>query len=103
LIILISDSGYVDFKTIKEYYLEQGVPHIGEQFVSNIIEQIETLPETPDIGRKIPEFNTNKIRELIHTPFRIIYLREEKSIHIARVWRSEKLLKMQNTPAEKNI
>jgi len=103
LIILISDSAYADFKAIKDYYLEEGVPHIGEQFISSIIEHIETLPENPDIGRTVPEFNTKKIRELIHTPFRIIYLREKKSIHVVRIWRSERMLKLQNTPAEKEI
>ncbi len=101
--VLISDSAYADLKAIKEYYIEGGVPHIGEQFISSIIEHIETLPDNPDIGRKVPEFDTKKIRELIHSPFRIIYLREEKSIHVVRVWRSERLLKLQNTPAEKEI
>ncbi len=103
MIILISDSAYADLKAIKEYYIEEAVPHIGEQFISSIIEHIETLSENPDIGRKVPEFNTKKIRELIHNPFRIIYLREEKSIHVVRVWRSERLLKLQNTPAKKEI
>ncbi len=101
--ILISDSAYADFKAIKEYYNNEGVPHIGEQFLSSIIEHIETLCDNPDIGKKVPEFDTKKIRELIHVPFRIIYLREEKSIHVVRVWRSERLLKLHNTPAKKEI
>jgi len=82
--ILISDSAYSDFEIIKEYYTEKNVPHIGEQF----------------IGRKVPEFNIEKIRELIHGPFRVVYLREEQSIHVVRIWRSERLLKLENTPAE---
>ncbi len=94
MIILISDSAYADFIAIKEYYLKQGVSHIGEQFVSSIIEHIETLPENSNSGKKVPEFNTNKIRELIHNPFRLIYLREDKSIHIIKIWRTEKLLKL---------
>jgi len=98
--ILISDSAYSDLEAIKEYYIEEGVPHIGEQFIVSIIEHIETLPANPDIGRKVPEFNTDKIRELIHGPFRVVYLREEQSIHVVRIWRSEKLLKLENTPAE---
>ena len=101
--VLISDSAYEDLIDIKEYYSDEGVPHIGEQFILSIIKHIETIPDNPDIGRKVPEFNTKKIRELIHNPFRIIYLREEKSIHIVRVWRSERLLKLINTPAEKEI
>jgi plasmid stabilization system protein ParE len=101
--IFISDSAYSDFEAIREYYTEEGVPHIGQQFIVSIIEHIETIPANPDIGRKVPEFNIDKIRELIHDPFRVVYLREEKSIHIIRVWRSERLLKLENTPAEKEI
>lgn len=101
--ILISDSAYSDFEIIKEYYTEKNVPHIGEQFIVSIIEHIETIPANPDIGRKVPEFNIEKIRELIHGPFRVIYLREEQSIHVVRIWRSERLLKLENTPAEHKI
>lgn len=101
--ILISDSAYADFEAIKEYYTEEGVPHIGEQFILSIIEHIETIPANPDIGRKVPEFDADKIRELIHGPFRVVYLREEQSIHIVRVWRSERLLNLENTPAEGKI
>jgi toxin ParE1/3/4 len=101
--ILISDSAYTDFEVIKKYYTEEGVPRIGEQFIINIIEHIETIPANPDIGRKVPEFNTDKLRELIHGPFKVVYLREEQSIHIVRIWRSERLLKLENTPAEGKI
>ena len=100
--VLISDSAIADFESIMDYYAEKGVPHIGEQFVARIIEHIETLPANPEMGRKVPEFNTKKIRELIHSPFRVVYLREEKTIHVIRVWRSERLLKLDDTPAEKS-
>ncbi len=71
---------------------EEGVSHIGEQFVVSIIDHIQTLRDNPDIGRMVPEFDEVKIRELIHPPFRIVYLREVISIHVIRVWRSERLL-----------
>jgi plasmid stabilization system protein ParE len=83
-----------DLKGIKEYYLEQGVPQIGQDFVAAIVEHIETLSAHPDIGRVVPEFNDDSIRELIHSPFRVVYLREIESIKIIRVWRSERLLKL---------
>ncbi len=93
--ILFSESAYSDFEAIKEYYSQEGVPQIGEAFIVSIIEQIETLAQHPDIGRKVPEFNMDKIRELIHGPFRVVYLREKQSIHLIRIWRSERLLKLE--------
>jgi plasmid stabilization system protein ParE len=90
--ILISRPAFSDLEAFNKYYREEGVPHIGEQTIDSIIGHIQTLSDNPDIGRKVPEFNEEKIRELIHSPFRIVYLREKNSIHIIRVWRSERLL-----------
>jgi len=42
---------------IREYYLEQQVPEIGDRFVREIIALIEDLPVHPDKGRVVPEFN----------------------------------------------
>ena len=90
--IFISSSAFRDLESIKEYYEEERVPQIGKQFVVSIIDHIQTLRDNPDIGRIVPEFGEAKIRELIHSPFRIVYLREQSSVHVIRVWRSERLL-----------
>ena len=92
--IYVSNSAYSDLEGIKEYYEDEGVPHIGKQFISAIIEHVQTLVDNPDIGRVVPEFGEERIRELIHSPFRVVYLREQDSIHVIRVWRSERLLKL---------
>lgn len=92
--ISFSKSAIEDLKNIKAYYLEQGVPQIGQDFVASIVEHVETLSSNPEIGRVVPEFNDDSIRELIHSPFRVVYLRENQSIRVIRVWRSERLLKL---------
>ena len=92
--ISFSKSAIEDLKDVQQYYAEQGVPQIGQDFVASVIEHIETLSTHPDIGRAVPEFKDDSIRELVHSPFRIVYLREDKSINIIRVWRSERLLKL---------
>ncbi len=92
--IFVSNSAYSDLASIKEYYKDEGVPYIGKQLVEAIIEHLQILIDSPNIGRVVPEFGEERIRELIHSPFRIVYLREQKSVHIIRVWRSERLLKL---------
>jgi len=92
--IFVSHSAYSDLAGIKVYYEEEGAPHIGKQFVAAIVEHVQTLIDNPDIGRVVPEFGEERIRELIHSPFRVVYLREQDSVHIIRVWRSERLLKL---------
>jgi len=101
--ILISDSAFYDLEAINEYYLNEGVPQIGIEFVNDIINHVEMLRANPETGRKVPEFNENNIRELIHPPFRIVYLKEANTINIIRVWRSERLLNLTDTPANKKI
>lgn len=92
--VSLSDSVLEDLENIKEYYLDLEIPKIGENFIIDIFEPIETLIGHPDIGRIVPEFNGKHIREFIHPPFRIVYLRGQASIQIVRVWRSERLLSL---------
>ena len=92
--IFVANSAYTDLEDIKEYYRNEGVAHIGKQFVKEIFEHIETLVDNPDVGRVVPEFSAKQRRELIHSPFRVVYLRGENSIHIIRVWRSERILRL---------
>ncbi|MGB0945007.1 MAG: type II toxin-antitoxin system RelE/ParE family toxin [Marinomonas sp.] len=95
--IAFSKSAIDDLKGIKAYYLEQGVPKVAQDFIVAIMAHIETLSEHPDIGRLVPEFNDNSIRELIHAHFRIVYLRDTSTIKIIRVWRSERQLILPET------
>lgn len=92
--ITLADSALEDLENIKEYYLDLGVPGIGKNFVVAIFEHIETLADHPDIGIIVPEFNEEHIRELIHPPFRVVYIRGQALIQVARVWRSERLLSL---------
>lgn len=97
--ISFSNSALEDLENIKEHYLDMEVPEIGENFIITIFEHIETLTDHPDIGRIVPEFNEEHIREIIHPPFRIVYLRGQALIQIIRVWRSERLLKLSEDKA----
>ena len=92
--ITFADSAVSDLQDIITYYVEQSVPDAGKRLVSDIIADIELLKEQPDMGRVVPEFELEYLRELIRPPFRIVYRREKKRVRIVRVWRSERLLKM---------
>ncbi|WP_133483690.1 MULTISPECIES: type II toxin-antitoxin system RelE/ParE family toxin [Halomonas] len=90
----IAQSALEDLQAIQEYYREQDVPHIGDDFVAAILEHCGMLKIHPDAGRAVPEFNLDHIRELIHAPFRVVYLRQSKEVVLIRVWRSERLLEL---------
>ncbi|OUS17349.1 addiction module toxin RelE [Gammaproteobacteria bacterium 50_400_T64] len=92
--VFVSSSAYIDLENIGKNYNNQGMPHIGKQFITAIMEHAQTLIDNPSIGRVVPEFGEERIRALIHSPFRIVYLKEQNSVHVIRVWRSERLLKL---------
>ena len=92
--IRIAESALEDLGSIQDWYLEQGVPEVGTRFLREILARVERLAEHPEMGRIVPEFGQDALRELIHPPFRIVYRREESTIRIVRVWRSERLLRL---------
>lgn len=47
-----TESALRDLEDIIAYYIEQKVPEIGEQYVSDIVRHTETLPVNPKIDRK---------------------------------------------------
>ena len=92
--VRLTDSAMNDLRELLLYYEEQSVSQVGQRFVTEIFDRIETLVNSPDIGRIVPEFYTDNIRELIHKPFRVVYLRESSIIYVIRVWRSERILEL---------
>ena len=100
--VVVTQSAYGDLEAIKDCYSEEGVPQVGEKFQREIVAHIRHLKSHPDLGRPVPELSSPSVRELIHPPFRIVYLREESFVRIIRVWRSERLLVLPNEENEHN-
>lgn len=96
--ILFAESALTDLEEVRTWYAEQGVPEVGTRFLAEVFGRVESLADYPNLGRKVPEFDTPTLRELIHPPFRIVYRhdpqREVDRIVVVRVWRSERLLKL---------
>lgn len=69
-------------------FISRDNPTAGERFGYELAEKAQNLAEYPFIGRVVPEFKIESLREVIHRPYRIIYrVREEqKLIEILRVW-----------------
>ena len=90
----IAQSAIADLQAIQAHYREQGVPHVGDDFVTAILARCEMLQSHPDAGRIVPEFELSHIREWIQPPFRVVYLRQADEIVLIRVWRSERQLEL---------
>ena len=87
--LLISDSALSDFKDIKSYYPDQGVPNVGLEQIKMVLSKAENLLTHPGMERVVPEFNEPNVREMLVNPYRVVYLQGKNYIQIIRVWRSE--------------
>lgn len=67
-------------------------PTAGKEVGYNIVNKIETLRDFPFSGRKVPEKEDIRIREICFNPFRLVYEIDEikKSIYILRIWHSSR-------------
>jgi len=66
-------------------YISKDNPQAAEKFLDKIINLAESIKENPEKGRIVPELdfhNINNYRELIITPWRIIYRIEEQKVYI---------------------
>jgi toxin ParE1/3/4 len=69
-------------------FISRDDPNAGEKFGFALIEKAQNLSEHPFLGRMVPEFKIENLREIIHRPYRIIYrVREDqKMIEVLSVW-----------------
>ena len=73
-----------DLQEIEDFIARDSVLH-AITFVDCIVESAETLLKTPHIGRVVPEFNRQDLREVIFRGYRIVYLVENDEALILRV------------------
>ena len=82
-----------DLRAIYDYVAQDSTKY-ADRLVDKIIEKVDILEQYPKIGRKVPEFDNDLIRELIEGSYRIIYkVESEENVGIARVHHAARLLR----------
>ena len=71
-------------------FIARDNPNRAMSFGYKLISETDRLQEFPELGRIVPEYTTDNIREMIFRPYRILYRvsHEGKICEIARVWHS---------------
>lgn len=54
-------------------YIAQDSPEYAKRMVDRLTRRSEQIAEFPFSGRRVPEYDIDKIREVIEGPYRIIY------------------------------
>jgi toxin ParE1/3/4 len=71
-------------------FIERDSPHYAQVIVEDILDAIDKLERFPLMGRHIPEFAREDLRELIKPPYRIVY-RVGEVVRILTIFRASRL------------
>ena len=71
-------------------FIARDNPNRAMSFGYELISETERLREFPELGRVVPEYRSDNLREILFRPYRIVYRldHERKFCQIARVWHS---------------
>lgn len=64
----------------------------AQKMMNSIFKKVETLSKNPKRGRKVPEVNSEEIREVFEGEYRIIYRIKSKKIFILTIRNFKQLL-----------
>lgn len=74
-------------------YIAQDDPGAARKLASRIRQVLGRASRFPRMGRVVPEFDDELLREMIIAPYRVVYrLRTEQELLVVRVWHSRRLL-----------
>lgn len=82
-----------DLQSIYDYISKDSITYAG-RLVDKLVSKVDVLEGHPELGRVVPEFENEVIRELIEGNYRIIYkILSITEIAIIRIHHSAQLLK----------
>ena len=90
--IIWTEPALNDLDEIAEY-IALDKPSAAKKLVGNIFTKVERLENFPKSGRKPPELNKSRYREVVIPPCRVFYRIDDESIFIIYVMRNEKKLR----------
>jgi len=66
-------------------YIALDNPTAALEWLRRLLERVDSLPTFPDSGRVVPELRRDDIREIIVSPYRVMYRRSDDLIEIAAI------------------
>jgi len=89
--IIWSQEALDDIESIATY-IEKDSPMYAKSVVQTLFSKVTLLPDFPLIGRVVPEYQDENIRELFVYSYRVIYKISSQAIHIIAVIHGKRLI-----------
>ena len=85
--VILSPRAIQDLKEIV-HYISFDNPKVAERFGYALIDAALSLATLPERGRFVPEFGDSLTREIIYSPYRIVYRFDlhRKVVFVSRFW-----------------
>ncbi|MDO8848490.1 MAG: type II toxin-antitoxin system RelE/ParE family toxin [Coriobacteriia bacterium] len=73
-------------------FIARDKPQVAAEWLDRILDSATDLADFPDLGRVVPEAARKDIRELIISPYRLIYRRDPDSVTVTMVLHERRVL-----------
>ena len=73
-------------------YISRDSEHYARLFASRIIALVETIAELPMVGRIVPEYQQDNLRERIFQNYRVVYRISPEVVEIVAIVHGARLL-----------
>lgn len=97
--VIWSQQAVADLRSIHDF-ITRDSRYYAKKVVHDIREKIEELNDLPKLGRIVPEFNEEDVRELFLYSYRIIYEIKDGAIFVLAVVHQRRNLKDDNIQRE---
>ena len=87
-----SDKALNDLERIGAY-ISRDDPKAANRFVTRLWKRAATLKTHPRLGRIVPEFGDESLRELIEGAYRVVYRVEKNTVTIVTVFEGHRLFR----------
>jgi toxin ParE1/3/4 len=73
-------------------FIGRDSPRYAHLFAQRIVATIETIPQHPQLGAMVPEYEMEEIRERLFQNYRIVYRVRDESVQIVAIIHAARLL-----------
>jgi toxin ParE1/3/4 len=82
-----------ELSAIRQYLSQHASPESATRKTQEIVSATRRLREFPDSGRIVPEYERTDLREVIVSPYRVIYRRTYEAAEIAHIVHTRRSLR----------
>ena len=85
--VVWSETALADLRDLVRY-IARDDRQVAKRFGDLIVTKVQSLQTFPRIGRIVPEYRDDRLRELIMAPYRIVYEIDDEimTLAILRIW-----------------